>query len=255
MTYPADGQPQSDPVRGPRPDGPVRLHRVLAAGIQTLALYPVTVLACIALMCALDQLTIGFHLLIGGQLSPDASNAEVLHSFLTLTAVLASRVPLDAVIDAGILGAVHAACCGHRPRFRSTVQYVRMFWGRMFIINVIGLVLYVMSRFFCPPLILLAAFYLRFIAVYVVMENCEVGDAFANGTPVMTDRRSRIMPVYLLATLFLVLIVSFMNEPSLDVRKTAISILGDLILGYTDLVVVCTAFFLFNHARQNRGQS
>jgi len=250
MTYnPDDDRIDTDRTKPGLPRD-VQLADVFTKGIYTLSLHPVAVLLCIVALCLLDQATTELHTMLAGRPGPDLTIETMFRSFWILAAILAVRTPLDAVLDAIVLGSVYAACWGHRPCVRSAFRYVRLFWSRMFIINVVVLIVFVITGWICIPLFMLAVLYLRFIAVYVVAQNVDVGNAVSRFAPVLSNPASRFLPLYLLATSFFLIIAHFVNLPVLPgVSGRVVSVLGDLILGYADLAVVCTAFYLLRHVQ------
>jgi len=173
-----------------------------------------------------------------------------LRQVAALIAMLAARTPLDALIDAGALGALLAACRNEPITPELVVSSVYRFSTRMFVIGVVALVVYIAGlMLICIPLILCAAWYLRFIAVYVVWADCSIGEAFRQGTSVVLKRQSWFVPVYLIATTFLAIINLSMAAAGEGVRGLNIDMLGNVIIVYVDLVVICTSIFLFNRMR------
>jgi len=216
---------------------------IIIGAVYTIAEHPVLLVVYVGLALILSLAGRWVLLSLGG---PTAD----LRRVATLIAMLAARTPLDALIDAGALGSLLAAYRNERITPELVLNSVYKFGPRLFVIGVVALVVYIAGlMLFCIPLILCAAWYLRFIAVYVVWADCSVGESFREGTSVVLKPESWFMPVYLIATTFLAVIDLSMAVAGEGVRGLNIDMLGNVILVYVDLVVICTSFMLFNRMR------
>jgi len=230
---------------------------VLTGAIHTLAMHPVVVLVYTVLLLILNVVTDSVHTLLAGPApSSGASQEVVLRYVAALLLVLTARVPLDSLLDAGILTAVHAQCSGRRVGLGLLVQGTGRYAARMFIMNVVTLLVLTASLlFFCLPMILVTGCYLRFISVYIVSEDVGVGEAFTTGTTTIVNPIARFLPLYLMGTAFIAFTSFGMADTGTDIRGMAITVLGNIIIAYVDLVIVCTSFLLLNRMRRIRGQT
>jgi len=221
-----------------------RLTDILTGSIDTIASHPVVAAVYIGL-AAVFALT--------GDLILDSigGSRQEFRYFAVYTLFLAARTPFDALVDAGVLSAILAGCRHERVTKRVILDGIHTFTARMFLIYVINLLIVVSSSLLlCLPVPILAAWYFRFITVYTVLENATVADAFRTGTSVVLRRGSWFVYVYFVSTLILVL-VAMGGELGRDSDiSLGIDVLGQVILTYVDLVVICISFLLFSRARR-----
>lgn len=249
MTYPSNDQEREHVAEQ------ARLRNVLINSIYILSRHPYAVFVCVAVICILNQITISVCDTIAGPLPPDSSWHDAARFAGVLMCVLVLRVPFDALIDSCVLGAVHAMRRGTRLSTRLLADYTRTFIARMFIVNIVALGITVAALIVCSPILFLVTWYLRFAAVYILAEDVGPREAFSRTASIILDPRSRFMLLYVPATALLIVIVFLARETGADPMHMARSMLGDLILGYADLVLTCTAFYLFAHMKKVQVQS
>jgi len=222
---------------------------MMGAGVLALAMHPAIVVAYIALVLALSFTDIWLHTLVGGPLpGPDAGREIVLRYIAAGFAIQIVRVPFDSILDAGVLSAASLACRNERVSARLVMQGIYRYVTRMFLMNVVFITLFALSVL-CPPLILVATYFIRFLTVYIVSEDVSVAVAFRKGASTVFNRDSWFLPLYLIATLCSVIVMFGIGQKGGNALGISIKVLGYILLIYVDLVVICTSFLLFRRMR------
>lgn len=222
---------------------------MLVAGVNAVAMHPAVVAGYMAAMLALIFSGSGLQTVLGGaQPEPDAGREIILRYVAAGLAIQIVFVPFHSILDAFILSAARLACRNERVRAGPVMEGIHRYVVRMFLMNVVSIAVILV----CPTrvLVLVAAFYLRFLTVYIVHEDVSVREAFRKGTSIMFNRDSWFMQLYLLATLCSAMIMIGMQEGAGGSFGTSIKVLGTVILVYVDLVVICTSFMLFSRVRK-----
>ena len=222
---------------------------MLAAGVNAVATHPAVMVAYMAALLALSFSGSGLQTVLGGPPpGPDAGRDTILRYVAAGLAIQTVFVPFQSVLDACILSAARLACRNESVRAGSVMEGIQRYVVRMFLMNALSIALILV----CPTqvLVLVAAFYLRFLTVYIVYEDVSVGEAFRKGTSMMFNRNSWFMQLYLLATLCSTMVMIGMQEGAGGSLGTSIKVLGNVILVYVDLVVIYTSFMLFSRMRK-----
>ena len=222
---------------------------MMGAGVLALAMHPAIVVAYMALVLALSFTDTWLLTALGGlQSGPDAGRDMILQYVAAFLAIQIVFVPFHSILDAFIMSVARLACRNEPVRARPVMEGIHRYVVRMFLMNVVSIAVLVFSVL-CIPLILVAAFYLLFLTVYIVSEDVSVGEAFRKGTSTVFNRDSWFLQLYLLATLCSAMIMVGMQQGAGGSLGTSIKILGYIILVYVDLLVICTSFLLFRRMR------